>query len=480
MALAAAGLISATFSGGAATADLRAKGLEEVALVDIPEVTHFDWFVRDGRTIAMVGSRSAAKKVESLPLNSQPQIDTTPAGGLNLVDVTDPESPAFLLNVYCPTDNNDVAYVEANHTISGVDYDAFILLASNDTAGCTVQNGTERGGVSVVGLKAGLPLAPENATWFRSPFRNVPPATGKFSWADRAPAAHTVVAHPTRPIAYVGNQNLADRTPSVEVLDLSVWPPQGRSSVLTVAPTPAGPPAAWLTGSGPHDITFSPDGTRAYASSITASFVWDVTGDKVYAPETLSTLVSPNLKIHHETVRHPNGRHLLTVDEFVATSNENIPVCPGGALHIFDTGPLLEDGTRAFERAPIPVGQFYADELGTIVPFGAEVGHDGTGAVANVHLGTSCTAHEFNVPADGTWMPLAWFGVGVRILDLSQLADPAVIDAPNPTPIVLTETGYFVAEGTDTWAAKVHETLPGYVFATDTAHGFRILRRIPV
>lgn len=458
--LAMAGLVSASFAGQGATAAARALGLEEVALVDIPEVTHFDWFTRDGRTIAMVGSRSMAAK-------TGPQIDDQAAGGLNLVDVTDPTAPELLVNVYCPTDNNDVAYVPVSppHVIGGVSYDAFILLASNDATGCALQNGVFRGGVSVVGLMAGLPIAPENTTWFRSPFVNVPPQSGRFNWSDRAPAAHTVVAHPTRPIAYVGNQNLADRTPSVEILDLSVWPPQGRTFVL--------PPS----GVGPHDITFSPDGTRAYASSINASFVWDVTGSKVYAPETVSTLVSPNLKIHHETIRHPNGRHLLVVDEFVATSNENIPVCPGGALHVFDTGPLLEDGTRAFERAPIPVGQFYADELGTIVPFEARVGHDGNGPVAEVHLSTSCTAHEFNIAADGSWMPIGWFGAGVRMLNLSQLVDPAVITAPNPTPIQIVEAGYHVPQGTDTWAAKVHPTAPGYLAASDTAHGFRILRR---
>lgn len=460
VAVALLGLAGAAFANGPSRAELRAKGLEQVALVDIPEVTHFDFFERAGRTIAMVGSRSLDPKDPTKPPTQQPQIDTQPAGGLNLVDVTDPERPSFLLNVFCPTTNNDVAYVPARHTISGVEYDAFILLASNDATGCSIQNGSKRGGVSVVGLKAGLPIAPQNTTWFSSPFVNVG-STTRFGWTDRDPAAHTVVAHPSRPIAYVGNQNLADRSPTVEILDLSVWPPEGRSVALA------------QSGVGPHDITFSPDGTRAYASSINASFIWDVTGPKVYAPELVGPIVSPNLKIHHETVRHPNGRHLLTVDEFVATSNENIPVCPGGAIHVLDTGPLLDDGTRAFEKAPIPVGQFYADELGTLVPFGVDPD------TQEVNLQTSCTAHEFSIPAEGNWMPLAWFGVGVRLLDLSQLMDPAVITAPNPTPITISETGYFVPDGTDTWAAKVRPNLPGFVFATDTAYGFRILRRVP-
>ena len=73
-------------------------------------------------------------------------------------------------------------------------------------------------------------------------------------------------------------------------------------------------------------------------------------------------------------------------------------------------------------------------------------------------------------------MPLAWFGAGVRLLDLSMLADPAVIDSPVATPIVITEQGYFMAEGNDVWAARAHPLVPGYVFASDTAHGFRVLR----
>lgn len=479
--------LGSAFIGSSATADNRAIGLEEVALVDVPAPTHFDWFTREvnetTHVIAMIGSRDATPK--GAPNFGSTVVDGVAGGGLNLVDVTDPENPEFLVNVVCPTDNNDVAYIEADHwvvpaaptqpataqTPGAIRYDAFILMSSNDEGGCSIQNGPNKGAVSVIGVRA-TPAAGDVITvdWLRSPFRDL--KTGApFLW-NRAPAAHTVVAHPNLPLAYVGNQVLADRDPSVEILDLSVWPPKGNSFLIGVPATDTRtiPTAA---ANGPHDITFSPSGDRAYASAINSSYVWDTSGAKVYAPETLSTLVSPNLKIHHETVLHPNGRHLLTVDEFVATSNENIPVCPGGAIHVFDTGPLLEDGTRAFERAPVPVGQFYADEIGTMVDYGVEVT-----PAPKVTLETSCTAHEFNIPDSGEWMPLGWFGAGVRILDLSALTDQAVVDSPVPTPIVIDEIGYFMTDRNDVWAAKQHPLLEGYVFATDTANGFRVLKRI--
>ena len=72
-------------------------------------------------------------------------------------------------------------------------------------------------------------------------------------------------------------------------------------------------------------------------------------------------------------------------------------------------------------------------------------------------------------------MPLAWMGAGVRALDLSSLN--AAAELPAPTPVVVTELGYHVPQGTDVWAAKVHANTGNYIFVTDTAGFFRVLKR---
>lgn len=462
--LALGGLSAGGLTGGSASA-LQASGYEQVAEIEMPDVTHLEFLTREvageTRTFALVGSRDTALVDPTKSLAEQPQIGPNPGGGLNVVDISDPEYPVFVFNAYCPTGANDIGVVSVDQTIEGIDYDTFILLASNDAKGCALQNGFGRlGALSVVGLrKTPNPGDVITADWFGSPFRT--PAGTAFKWTT-SPAAHTVVVHPTRPIAYTGNQSLAERNPSVEIFDLSVWPPIGRSSPLA------------KTGNGPHDITFSPDGTRAFASSINLSFIWDTSGGKVFAPELVGIVESPNLKIHHEAVLHPNGRHLLLVDEFVATSDAGTPVCPGGGIHVVDLGPKQADGTNLFEAAPVVVGQFYTSNLATP---GVRVDPDNT---VTERLDIACTAHEFNIDPSGDFMPIGWMGNGVRELDLSALNDPAVLESPIPVPVTITETRSFVPEWTDVWAAKVHPNLPGFVFVSDTEFGFRVLRRLPV
>jgi hypothetical protein len=462
--LALAGLGAGLFAGGPATA-VDASGYEEVALIEMPGVTHLEFMTReiDGqtRTFALVGSRDTTPPEPSLPPTAQPIINDSPHGGLNVVDITDPENPEFAFNAYCPTGANDIGVVDVDHTVNGIDYDTFILLASNDTFSCQAQTGLgARGAVVVVGIRAQAePGDLMTADWLRSPFVN--DVGGAFRWT-KSPAAHTVVVHPNEPVAYTSNQAIGDRNPVVEILDFSVWPPVGKVHDLA------------KTGNGPHDITFSPDGNRAYVSSIDLSFVWDTSGDKLRAPELAGVVESPNLKIHHEAVLHPNGRHLIVVDEFVATSDAGTPICPGGGVHIMDLGPKGEDGKHLFETAPVSVGQFYTRNLhhpGVRIDENNEV---------TTALGIACTAHEFNIHPSGDWMPLAWMGNGVRELDLSQLNDPAVVDSPLPVPVTVTESRYFLPEWTDAWAAKQHPNLPGYVFVSDTEVGFRVLERLPL
>lgn len=468
--IAFAALVAGGLAGGSATAVDTAKGYEFVAEIGIDQPTHLEFMtrvVRDvPRTFALVGSRSAKLKDPTKPANAQTLIDATPGGGLNIIDITDPENATFVLNVNCQNSGGaaDIAVVNnASHNIGGIVYDQFIAIGYNDKSACPLATGPfEKGGVVVVGLQA-VPSGDDvlTAAFFNSPFKNVVDGKQFAAWKD--PAAHTVVPHPTKPIVYAGNQVLGDRNPSVEILDFSKWPPEARSFLLT------------KTGVGPHDITFRPDGNRAYASSINLSFVWDTSGDKALAPELVGPIESPNLKIHHEAVLHPNGRHLLVVDEFIATSTEGTPTCPGGGVHIFDLGPRQPDGSNLFERAPVVVGQFYADDM-THTP-AIRRGEGPTDVETRLEI--ACTAHEFNIAADGTWMPLAWMGHGVRELDLSPLMDPALLASPAPTPVLIREAGFYLPDLTDTWAAKQHVNLPGYVFSTDTEGFFRILRRVP-
>ena len=441
---------STALAGGRAIAEPQALNLKEVAFEPIEQATHLEFMAREvaGQTrhYALLGSRAATRE---------------DGGGLNVFDITDPETPVLIERTACVSSGGaqDPKAFPVDLEINDIRYDTMIAVAHNDQlTACSIG---DRSAVFFVGIRAEAdPGDPDGVTFdfLGGPIKDA--ITGGTFNGWQSPAAHTIVNHPTRPILYVGNQQIGDRTPSIEIINLEVWPPTARSFDFM----PAG---RTTTGVGPHDITFHPDGTRAYAAGIAATVILDTTGDKVLAPELVG--ITKGGRIDHEAVLHPNDRHLAIVDEFIATSEANAPVCPGGGIHFFDLGPRNPvTGTHASEASPVEVGVFFAQDFSTpairMTPDGPEP-----------HLELGCTAHEFNYAPDGSWMPIAWYGAGVRVLDLSALN--AAADLPSPTPVVVPEIGYYLPEGiVEFWSAKVHPADPGYIVASDTPNGLRILK----
>lgn len=452
-----------------------ALNVTEVASVPFPRGTHLEFLTRVIGGVTHTLALSNSRDTSALPGW------TAPAGGLNIIDINDPEHPQFLTNVPCKTNNVDVASIQKDFTIRVIDradgvarsiqYDTILALASNSTTGCISVKGPDGqvinvpdssppkalkgGSVSFVGLrKTPLPGDVITADWLGSPVVN--PSGTRFLWTN---IAHTVQAHPTKPVFYADNQSIGDRNPTLEVIRLDSWPP-----VVTAVPLAS-------SGSGPHDITFRADGNRAYASSINASFIWDTSGNHVYAPVLISTLVAPGLKIHHEANLHPDGRHLLVVDEFVATSSGGAvtatPNCPGGGVHVFDLG----DG-GALEAAPVQVGTFFANDTSVVSAHKLDAGDPAGSAPKMVEVG--CTAHEFTMSPDGAWMPIAWFGAGLRIFDLRSLQRADTLAAPSP--VAVTEVGHFKTPDINLWAAKVRPEFPGYIFVSDEFVGFKVYK----
>lgn len=409
----------------ASRAETSSSNMEFVAGIPYAEATHLEFMARrldfdnDGiledRTFAMAASRTGG-----------------PTPGLRIIDVTDPVNPSLTALIPCAQNPADVAVVEN----AGRWY---ALLGNSSATGCKI--GTAPKGKTVFIADVTDPRTPIAVGW-----------TGTATNV-AAKGAHTIVAYPGRAIVYVASQSLPDRNPTIEILNLEVSPP-----TVTVAAMPP-------TGVGPHDITFNASGTRAFVSSINATFIIDTTAP--LSPITnppIAVIVDPEIKVHHEAVLHPNGRHLLVVDETVASPPVGTPTCPGGGVTIFDLGP-----GATLERAPVKVGRFYANDQSVPV---LEDTH-------GTPLDPACTAHEFNIPSDGTWMPIGWMGAGVRAFDLSALV--AATSSPVPVPVIVPEIGHYKVPQNDVWAAKVHPSAPGYIFVSDTSAeadgGFKVLRR---
>jgi hypothetical protein len=464
---------------------LKCSGPGGLADCAITRGTHLEFMTRvvDGAThvFALEGSRDLDKTTGW----------DTPGGGLNIIDITDPTVPTFVTNVPCRTDNLDIAAVTFDDPatqplVNGVRYDTVFALASNDTGtGCSVlprgvtdaKLAVKGNSVQFAGIRAGARLVPgtQEVDFLgggkKTPVAPLLPDGKPFTaWAQKF--AHTVVKWPGGPIVYADNQNVqTDRqAPTIEIIDLHglvvndaagqpQWHPVVRSLPLT------------NTAVGPHDITFSPDGSRAFVSSINESFIWDTTDP--LAPKLVSALAAPGLKIHHEGTLAPDGRHLLVVDEFVATSSNGTvtatPQCPGGGVHVFDLGDH-----RAYEAAPPQVGAFFADDVSNVTQVPDTNDVQGTAPKA-VEVG--CTAHEFTISPDGKWMPIAWFGAGLRIFDLTDFSRANAAAAPSP--VIVPEVGHYKSPGINVWAAKVHPLLGNYVFTSDEFSGFSVFKYTP-
>jgi hypothetical protein len=209
-----------------------------------------------------------------------------------------------------------------------------------------------------------------------------------------------------------------------------------------------------------HDlyVDHRPDGkTFAYAASIGFTDVIDVTDPA--KPILRERLADPHVTISHQSEPNFDRTLLLVTDEY-----------NGGAAF---TGAC---GGSPATRVPFPAGLpavgdpqnigalhiYRLDKSGNIADAGG-VDKAGTFNIpyqANTEPSAGCTIHVFWQAPDENRMVTAWYGRGTRVIDYS---DPA---APK-------QLGYFIPDGSDTWAAKPHR---GYIFTGDILRGMDVLR----
>jgi len=211
-----------------------------------------------------------------------------------------------------------------------------------------------------------------------------------------------------------------------------------------------------------HDITFNADGTRAYAANIRETSI--INTEDPANPFVVSTIADVSVTLHHQAdpVTIGDKTFLIINDELGgAAGNE---VCPGGGLHVWD----ITD-----ETSPVKVGAWFAPEI--TVREGAQTGTGGT---------VTCTSHVFRIYPEHQLMTIAWFGLGVHVIDLSNLDDVAGgaigVGVGAQGLGGMAELGFYrFAEDSDAWAAKAYrfdEDGSFHVFANDQTRGFDVYR----
>lgn len=386
--------------------------------------------------------------------------------GLQIVDVTDPENPVIAQTYDCGIAQGDVQVFtrEDGHT--------YVAYAQDDISSDALYTSTcFQEGLDLVGLD--VPTSPGNARAINTsggglygsfiiditnPYTDEGPGRVRtVGWARWRYGSHNNTVSPDGKWLYISNQDLIPRTSAaggkglyqIEVFSLAdVTNPQ------KVAEVPL------TTGAGPHDITFSADMTRAYVAAVSHSVVLDTTDPA--APTVIGFIEDPSITIHHQADPIDiGGRRYLVVSDELAGVIEGAAACPGGGLHIYDvTGDL--------ERTPLKVGVF---EIPQVAPPG--------------QYHRRCTAHVFKAYPEQGVMTIAWYGAGVRVLDISDLPGLSlgVAQQVGSLGLGVREIGsWFFNEtstqvGSQTWAAKIHRFAAdgsAYIFANDLDRGLDV------
>jgi hypothetical protein len=126
---------------------------------------------------------------------------------------------------------------------------------------------------------------------------------------------------------------------------------------------------------------------------------WNTTDPE--QPKIIGDIVDPAINVSHHadpvTLTRPDGtqREILIVTDERAGAAGSVE-CPGGGLHVYDI-------TGANEQDPQKLGTWF-------IP------------VIQPQDGTTCTSHVLRIYPDQEMLTIAWYGQGVRVLDISGLA----------------------------------------------------------
>jgi hypothetical protein len=319
-------------------------------------------------------------------------------GGAYVFDITNPETPQFVKNIPCNQTQNDVQIKQF-----GTRW--VLALARDGTARpCVTKSFGVTTGAGIAVFDVTDPYAYKDMYSFRT-----------------VGGAHNFTFHPTKPFGWVSTGDLPGAVNHIPIIDFT----DVDNPKLAADPQSIG---------GPHDISFSLDGTRAYVASENNHRIYDTTNPA--APVQLS-MVPNNGTYSHGYDPTPDKKIAVQTNESLALGGffaGGTTVCPGEGLTFYSI-----EGSR--EQSPVPQGYFLANVQGH--------GPDNR----------SCTGHVGKLGNKG--MVTGWYIGGVRAIDFSNPSQPR-------------EVGSAVMPGAEVWAAKFYKG--PYVYAADQRRGFDVFR----
>ena len=356
--------------------------------------------------------------------------------GLQIVDVTDPTRPVPASVYDCRITQGDVQVFRQGERV-------LATYTADSTFGAV-------GAASRCGTDLGLPATAAGTVLVDVSNPSAPTTVG---FAPVPRGSHNMTVHPSGDYLYNSNSDLITSTmPTITIFDIRN--PAAPRKVQDF-PTPFVPASL---GSESHDITFSPDGTRAYSAALSQSLVLDTTDPE--RPRQIAQIIDPAVQVSHgaDPIRliRADGtfRELLLVSDEQAGAAAGTN-CPGGGVHVYDiTGDL--------ENAPRKMGTWF---IGETRPSTA-----------------TCTAHVFKMHGDQGLFTIAWYDQGVRVVDVAGLADlptPAVPFTTSGNGNGIKEIGRYAFDDANTWSFKTNRIATDgsfFAYGNDLGRGLDVYR----
>ncbi len=356
--------------------------------------------------------------------------------GMQIVDITDPTQPRIAAVYDCDVTQGDIQVWKNGRRILA----SYTADGTFGTTGAASQCAKDLGLTSSASGTVIVDLT--------EPTR---PTTVSFAPVPRG--SHNMTIHPSGRYLYNSNSDLITSTqPTITIYDVSN--PEAPRKVQDF-PTPFVPTSL---GSESHDITFNADGTRAYSAALSQTLVLDTTDPA--NPRIIGQIVDPAINLAHQadpvTLTRPDGskRDILVVTDERAGAVGSAE-CPGGGLHVYDiTGDL--------ERRPEKLGTWF---IPVVAP----------------QAGTTCTSHVLRIYPDQQMLTIAWYGQGVRVLDISGLAtvEGSSTEVAIGDGVGMREVGNYVFPDSDTWSFKTNRIARDgsfFGYGNDLTRGFDVYR----
>jgi LVIVD repeat len=263
--------------------------------------------------------------------------------------------------------------------------------------------------------------------------------------------SHNMTVHPSGNYMYNSNSDLITSvSPAIEIVDISN---PKRPALL-----PQELPLKTFPGLGTesHDITFNDSGTRAYSAALSHGAIIDTTNPA--APKIISEWEDPTINVWHQADPFKIGDREFVIAEDEMYGAAGGPHCPSGGVHIYEV-------TGEMEKAPVKVGYWNIDEI--------RATSSATGR---------CTAHVFDIHEKEQIMTIAFYNGGVRVVDLSGLADASRTSlalGATGSAGAMKEIGFYRFEGMDSWSAKtpfIERDGDFYLYGNDQRRGLDVYR----